>query len=59
MKKILILGGGKNQLPLLEAAKEEGYFIILCDYDPNASGRKLCDKFYKVRIKMRNLLQPQ
>ena len=29
MKKILILGGGKNQLPLLEAAKEEGYFIIL------------------------------
>ena len=50
MKKILILGGGKNQLPLLEAAKEEGYFIILCDYDPNALGRKLCDKFYEVSI---------
>ena len=31
MKKVLIMGGGINQLPLIEAAKSEGYYTILCD----------------------------
>lgn len=50
MKKILVLGGGKNQLPLIKAAKKEGYFVVLCDYDAEALGIDYCDRFYKVSI---------
>lgn len=50
MKKVLILGGGGNQLPLIKAAKTEGYYVVLCDYDAEALGIKYCDKFYKVSI---------
>lgn len=50
MKKILILGGGINQIPLLKAAKDEGYCVVLCDYNPNAQGRKFSDIFYEVSI---------
>ena len=31
MKKIMILGGGENQLPLILAAKKRGYFIFDTD----------------------------
>lgn len=32
MKKILIVGGGVNQMPLVLAAKREGYEVIVVDY---------------------------
>ena len=32
MKKILIVGGGVNQMPLVLAAKREGYFTVVVDY---------------------------
>ena len=31
MKKIMILGGEKKQLPLIKKAKELGLYVILCD----------------------------
>lgn len=50
MKKILILGGGANQLALIQAAKDAGIQVILCDYNPNAIGIPLADCFYQVSI---------
>ena len=50
MKKILILGGGANQLALIKAAKDAGMEVILCDYNPAAIGIPLSDRFYKVSI---------
>ncbi len=49
MKKILIVGGGINQMPLVLAAKREGYFTIVVDY----AGKKcpaysVADRFYNV-----------
>ena len=50
MKKILILGGGANQMGLIHAAKDAGLQVILCDYNPEAIGIPLADKFYQVSI---------
>lgn len=49
MKKILIVGGGLNQVPLIQAAKAEGYFAVVVDY----AGEKcpaftLADRLYNV-----------
>ena len=49
MKKILIVGGGQGQLPLIEAAKKEGYCTIICDYaGDQCPGAKYADKLYSV-----------
>jgi biotin carboxylase len=49
VKKILIVGGGVNQMPLVHAAKSEGYFTVVVDY----AGEKcpaflVADRFYNV-----------
>lgn len=48
MKKLLVLGGGVDQLPLIKAAKAEGYHVIVCDYNHEPPGAKLCNTFYEV-----------
>lgn len=48
MKKIVILGGGDNQIPLIKAAKEEGYYVVLCDFRNNVDGIALSDVHYQV-----------
>lgn len=48
MKKILILGGAKAQVPLIEAAKKEGYYVVLCDWTTTNPGIALADKHYQV-----------
>lgn len=50
MLRIMILGGGSNQIPLIEASKDLGYYVILCDYDHHAAGIPLSDCFYQVSI---------
>ena len=49
MKKILIVGGGVNQMPLIKASKKEGYEVIVVDY----AGEKcptygIADRLYNV-----------
>lgn len=56
MKKLLVLGGGINQLPLIEAAKEAGYYVIVCDFNQDPPGAKLCDKFYQASAGDRDVL---
>lgn len=48
MKKILFLGGSKQQMPVIEYAKKKGYFTILCDYLKDNPGQYVADKFYCV-----------
>lgn len=49
MKKIMILGGSQNQVPLLQAAQSEGYYVLLCDSrKTNLPGFKYCDKQYYI-----------
>lgn len=48
MKKIMILGGGENQIPLLKRAKELGYYVVLCDFRDNVIGIKMSDIHYQV-----------
>ena len=50
MKKIMILGGGVNQMPLIEAAKKCGYTVVLCDFSDHAPGIALADAFHLVSI---------
>jgi len=47
-KKILILGGAKAQVQLIKAAKDEGYYVVLCDFTDTNPGIEFCDKHYKI-----------
>lgn len=46
-EKILILGGNKAQIPLIEASRREGYFVVLCDYTTTNPGITFADKHYQ------------
>lgn len=46
MKKILLLGGSRQQVVAIEMAKKLGYYTILCDYLPDNPGQNYADKFY-------------
>lgn len=50
MKKLMILGGGPNQIPLIKAAKKNGYYVVLCDYSETAPGVALADELCLVSI---------
>lgn len=46
MKKILLLGGSKQQVVAIECAKQNDYYTILCDYLEDNPGQDYADKFY-------------
>lgn len=48
MKKIMILGGGDNQVPLIKRAKKLGYYVVLCDFRDNVPGIAMSDVHYQV-----------
>lgn len=48
MRKLMLLGGSRQQLVAIESAKKLGYVTVLCDYLPDNPGRYLVDKFYLV-----------
>lgn len=45
-KKILLLGGSAQQVVAINAAKEMGYYTVLCDYLPDNPGQYVADKYY-------------
>lgn len=47
-KKIIILGGGDNQLPLIIESKKLGYYVILCDFRQENPGKDIADIHYLV-----------
>lgn len=47
-KRVLFLGGAPTQLPPIKYAKEQGYYVITCDYLPENPGHKLADEYHNV-----------
>lgn len=45
MKKLLILGGDHFAIPVVQAAKQQGYYVITCDYLPQNVAHKFSDEF--------------
>lgn len=48
MKKILVLGGGADQIDLILDLKERGYYTVLVDYYPNPVAKTYADKHVQV-----------
>ena len=49
-KKIMLLGGIRYLLPVIEAAHKQGYFVITADYLPDNIAHKYSDKYVNVSI---------
>lgn len=48
MKRLLMLGGSMQQIPIIKMAKEMGHYVITCDYTPENPGHLLADEYYNV-----------
>lgn len=48
MKKILILGAGPIQVPVIKKSKELGIYTITVDFDPKAQGFVFSDEFHQI-----------
>ncbi|MBO5615631.1 MAG: ATP-grasp domain-containing protein [Prevotella sp.] len=58
MKKLLILGAGQMQVPIIALAKEKGLNTIVADYDPDAPGFEFADvKAIVSTVDKKNVLQ--
>ena len=44
MKKLLVLGAGILQIPVIRKAKQKGIYVIVADGNPDAAGLKEADK---------------
>ena len=49
-KKLLLLGGLRYLLPVIEAAHKLGYYVITCDYIPGNIAHKYSDEYHNVSI---------
>jgi len=45
MKKLLVLGGDHFTIPVVEAAHQQGYHVITCDYLPDNVAHKVSDEY--------------
>lgn len=50
MKKVLLLGGSKYIIPVIDACHKLGYKAITCDYLPDNISHKYSDEYYNVSI---------
>ena len=50
MKKLMILGGSRYALPVIEAAHKLGIYVITCDYLPDNIAHKYSDEYVNVSI---------
>lgn len=50
MKKLLLLGGSRYIIPVIEAAHELGIYVITCDYLPDNIGHQYADEYHNVSI---------
>ena len=48
MKRLLMLGGAMQQIPIIRMAKDMGHYVITCDYLPENPGHKLADEYYDI-----------
>lgn len=50
MKRILLLGGSRYLLPVIEAAHKLKLYVITCDYLPNNIAHKFSDEYWNISI---------
>lgn len=50
MKRLLLLGGSRYLLPIIEVAHKLGYYVITCDYLPDNIAHKYSDEYCNVSI---------
>lgn len=50
MKKLLLLGGSRYLLPIIQTAKSLGIHTITCDYLPNNIAHKYSDEYHNISI---------
>lgn len=50
MKKLMLLGGLRYLLPVIEAAHKQGYYVITCDYLPHNIAHKYSNEYVDVSI---------
>ncbi|MDD6089278.1 MAG: ATP-grasp domain-containing protein [Clostridiales bacterium] len=50
MKKLLLLGGARYLLPVIEEAHRLGIYVITCDYLPDNAAHKFSDEYRNVSI---------
>lgn len=50
MKKLLLLGGSKYILPVIDTAHKLGIYVITCDYLPDNIAHKYSDEYHNVSI---------
>ena len=50
MKKLMLLGGIRYLLPVIDAAHKQGYYVITCDYIPDNIAHKYSDEYVNVSI---------
>lgn len=47
-KRVLMLGGSHFQIPPIKYAKEQGHYVITCDYLPDNPGHRYSDEYHNV-----------
>lgn len=50
MKKLMLLGGSRYLLPVIECAHKLGLYVITCDYLPNNIAHKYSDEYCNISI---------
>lgn len=50
MKKLLLLGGSRYLVPVIEAAHKLGLYVITCDYLPDNDAHKISDEYMNISI---------
>lgn len=50
MKRLMLLGGNRYQLPVIEAAHKLGCYVITCDFLPDNIAHKYSDEYCNVSI---------
>lgn len=50
MKKLLLLGGARYLLPVIEAAHKLGIYVITCDYLPDNTAHGFSDEYWNISI---------
>ncbi|MBQ7216366.1 MAG: hypothetical protein IJS39_10340, partial [Synergistaceae bacterium] len=50
MKKLLILGGSRYIIPVIDTAQKLGLYVITCDYLPDNEAHKYSDEYCNVSV---------
>ncbi len=48
MKRLLVLGGSDLQVSLIKQAKNDGHYVITCDYLPDNPGHKFSNEYHNI-----------